>query len=397
MHITPSQRASKVTYAIRNIVHEAKKVEALGKKVIYCNIGDPNKFDFRTPPAMIEAVHQAMLKGENGYAPSSGIQEAREAVARHAREHNGIDTNPEMVFITAGASEAIEIALTALLDVGDDVLTPAPGYPLYHAVVTKIGARLNPYYLDEARGWLPDLEDIKAKITPRTKGIVIINPNNPTGAVYDRETLLSIIEIARSRRLIIFADEIYDKLIFDKSHISLASLCDDVPVITLNGLSKSYLAPGWRTGWMIIKNLKATDEYFLTIRKLLDARLCSVGPQQFAIKAALEGSQDHIRETLAKLRERRDLIHSRLNSIGGISCVKPESAFYAMPRLDSERFATDEDFVLELVRETGVLFVHGSGFEIKPGKKYFRVVYLPQTALLKEALDLLEHFMKKKG
>lgn len=397
MNINPSQRAQCVTYAIRNIVHVAKELERDGKKIIYCNIGDPCKFDFSTPAHMIEAVYAAMKNGENGYAPSSGIEEARTAILEHVTHYNHIETSRDKIFITAGASEAIEISLTALLNPGDNVLTPAPGYPLYSAVINKIGAHFNPYYLDEKNNWFPDMEDLEKKINSHTKGIVIINPNNPTGAVYDRECLLKLLEIARSHRLVLFADEIYDKLLFEKTHISAASLCSDVPVITFNGLSKSYLVPGWRTGWMIISNLTTSDPYFGCIQKLLDARLCSVSPQQFAIKAALNGPQDHIQETLRKLRQRRDLLHERLNRIPGIHCVKPESAFYAMPRLDSRKFDTDEDFVLELVRETGVLFVHGSGFEIRPGTKYFRIVFLPQTELLEEALDKLEEFMKTRG
>lgn len=397
MSVIPSERAQRVTYAIRNIVHIAKELEKEGKKIIYCNIGDPCKFDFSTPSHMIEAVYNAMKRGENGYAPSSGYDEAREAILQHVRQYNHINVGIDQIFMTTGASEAIEIALTAILNPGENVLTPAPGYPLYNAVINKIGGELNPYYLDEEQNWFPDLTDLEKKINKKTKGIVIINPNNPTGAVYDRDILLRLIEIASKYHLVLFADEIYDKLLFEKKHLSIASLCDDVPVITFNGISKSYLAPGWRTGWMIISNIAQGNEYYMCIQKLLDARLCSASPQQFAVSAALKGPQDHIKETLNKLRERRDLIHERLNNIPGISCVKPEAAFYAMPRLDSKKFATDEEFVLELVRDTGVLFVHGSGFETKPGKKYFRVVFLPQTELLAEALEKLEDFLKRRG
>jgi alanine-synthesizing transaminase len=396
MKIIPSIRAARVTYAIRNIVHAAKQVEAQGKKIIYCNIGDPCKFDFTTPSHMIEAVHEAMRRGENGYAPSMGIEEARKAVSEHVKSYNKFDAPSDRVFITAGASEAIEIALTALLNPGEGILIPAPGYPLYGAVLNKIGAAMTPYYLDDSRGWFPDLEDIERKITKDIKGIVIINPNNPTGAVYDREILLGLIEIARRHSLVLFSDEIYDKLLFDKSHLSIAALCSDVPVITFNGLSKSYLAPGWRTGWMIVSNLAVDDDYFSCIKKLLDARLCCVGPQQFAIAPALQGSQQHIKETLDKLRSRRDLVYERLNSMPGVSCVKPEAAFYAMPRIDTKIFAGDEEFVMEFLRESGVLFVHGSGFETRPGTQYFRVVFLPQMELLREAFDKLESFLKKR-
>ncbi len=393
MTVSPSLNSSNVTYAIRNIVAEAKKIEAGGKKILYCNIGDPCKFDFETPVHIIEAVVEAMKRGDNGYAPSPGIEQARQAVAKHMAGYNKVNVSPEKVFLTSGGSEAIELALTALLNPGENVLTPAPGYPLYNAVLTKIGARLNPYYLDD--GWNPDPQEIKSKINDKTKAIILINPNNPTGKMYDLELLNEIISIARQHNLVIFSDEIYDKLLFEKKHISIASLCGDVPVITLNGMSKSYLVPGWRVGWMAISNLDDNDPYFLTIKRLLDARLCSPGPQQYAIKAALEGPQDHLIEVNQKLRERRDLVYGRLNKIDGISCVKPDAAFYAMAQLHSDKFKTDEEFVLQLLRETGVLFVHGSGFETKPGTKSFRVVFLPNTEILNEALDKLEEFMKK--
>lgn len=394
VNIVPSVKAGTVTYAIRNIVHEASKVESSGKKVIYCNIGDPCKYDFQTPAHMVDAVLRAMKDGHNGYTPSSGIPSAREAVARHAAEQRGIGTSADRVFLTTGASEAIEIALTALLNEGENVLTPAPGYPLYNAVLNKLGAVLNPYYLDEERDWAPDVADMAAKINVKTKGIVLINPNNPTGSVYSEEVLLEILELARKHGLVVFADEIYDKLIFDKKHVSVASLCDDVPVITFNGLSKSYLVPGWRVGWMMLSNLELSSPYAATITRLLDARLCSPGPQQYAVQAALEGPQDHLAAVKEKLRARRDITYDRLNAIDGISCRKPEGAFYAMPRIDSASFADDEEFVLALLRETGVLFVNGSGFQVKPGTKYFRVVFLPQPEILEEAFDKLENFMK---
>ena len=395
MIINPSKTASSVTYAIRNIVAEAKKIEAQGMKILYCNIGDPCKFDFQTPKHIISAVTDAMLRGENGYAPSPGIEEARVAVSNHMADYNKVNVKSDKIFITSGGSEAIELALTALLNPGENVLTPAPGYPLYNAVIKKIGAVLNPYYLDEE--WNPDPKDIEQRINEKTKAIIIINPNNPTGKMYSPETLKEIISIAEKHNLVIFSDEIYDKLLFDKKHTSIASLTNNVPVLTINGMSKSYLVPGWRVGWMAVSNIEDDSPYFITLKRLLDARLCSPGPQQFAIKAALEGPQDHLIEVGKKLRERRDLVYNRINKIKGTSCVQPDAAFYAMAQLHSDKFSTDEEFVLKLLRETGVLFVHGSGFEVKPGTKSFRIVYLPQTEILNEALDKLEEFMNKNG
>lgn len=300
---------------------------------------------------------------------------------------------PDKVFLTTGASEAIELALTALLDENDNVLTPAPGYPLYNAVINKIGAELNPYYLKEENDWAPDIDDIEAKVNKRTKAIVLINPNNPTGSVYAKQTLLKILETARKHGLVVFADEIYDKLLFEKEHVSIASLCDDVPVITLNGMSKAYLVPGWRVGWMMISNLDESSDYFRTITRLLDARLCSPGPQQFAIKPALEGPQDHLIQVKNKLRQRRDIVYERINAIKGLSCRKPQGAFYAMPSIHTDHFKTDEAFILSLLQTEGVLFVHGSGFQAKPGSQSFRIVFLPQPEILNEAFDKLEHFM----
>ncbi len=393
MEIIPSQNAGKVTYAIRNIIAEAKKVEASGKKILYCNIGDPCIFDFQTPRHIIDAVTEAMNRNKNGYAPSPGIEEGREAVAKHLASYNNIKIKPESVFLTAGGSEAIELALTALVSAEENVLTPAPGYPLYNAVITKIGAVLNPYYLNDE--WDLDPSEIESRINEKTKAIIIINPNNPTGKMYDEETLRKVIDIALKHKLVIFSDEIYDKLLFEKKHVSIAALTQEVPVITLNGMSKAYLVPGWRVGWMALSNIETDSPYYTTVRRLLDARLCSPGPQQYAIKAALEGPQDHLTEVLGKLKKRRDIVYDRLNRIPGIKCTKPDAAFYAMPEIEDERFSSDEEFVLKLLRETGVLFVNGSGFQTKPGRKFFRVVFLPQEEVLNEAFDKLETFLKK--
>jgi alanine-synthesizing transaminase len=395
MEIIPSSKASEVTYAIRNIVHKAKEVEKGGKKILYCNIGDPCKFDFAVPDHLIEAVIGAMAKGRNGYVPSQGIDEAREAVARHMASHKGFSPGACDVLITSGASEAIELCLTALLNPGENVLIPAPGYPLYEGVLRKIGAAINHYYLDERRGWHPDIEDMCSRIDGKTKGIVIINPNNPTGALYDKALLEEIIALARRKNLVLFSDEIYDKLVYEGTHISPASLCSDVPIVTFNGLSKSYLVPGWRVGWMIFSNLPASSAYRQCVSKLADARLCAPGPVQYAVKAALEGPQDHIALTLEKLRRRAEITCRRLNAIPEITCIAPRAAFYAMAVLKPGIFASDEDFVLKLLEETGVLFVHGSGFGSRQGLQSFRVVFLPQDEILEQAFDLLEEFMAR--
>ena len=391
----PAERTHHVKYAIRNVVAEAKKLEAAGRKILYLNVGDPLKYDFPAPPHLIEAVHRAMRDGHNGYAPSAGIPGAREAIAAEATRRGIQDVSPEDVIVTAGASEAIEMAMTALLNPGDSVLLPSPGYPLYNAVAGKIGAEVIPYYLDEERGWSLNLAELDAAVGPRTKAVVVGNPNNPTGAVYDRETLLGLLEIARRRKLVVLSDEIYDKLVYDRPHVATASLATDVPVLTFNGLSKAYLACGWRIGWVVFGHSRLAPELRAAAMRLADARLCAPAPAQHAIAPALEGPQDHIPTMMRKLRQRRDLVVSRLNAIHGISVVAPEGAFYMMPRVQLPGVTSDEAFVLQLLRESGVLFVHGSGFGQKPGTHHFRVVYLPQPEVLESACDLLDTFVRK--
>jgi alanine-synthesizing transaminase len=392
--IKPAARIENVRYAIRNIVAEAQKVEATGKRILYLNVGDPLKFDFRTPQHLIEAVTRAMQEGKNGYAPSSGIPEARRAIAQDAEGRGMKGVAPDDVLVTAGASEAIEMALTALLEPGEAVLMPSPNYPLYDAVVSKLGAVSIPYHLDEVNRWSLDLEELEAKVTPKTRAIVICNPNNPTGGHYGETVLLGLLDFARRHGLVVYSDEIYDRLVYEGTHIATAALAQDVPIICFNGLSKAYLACGWRVGWMIFCNPHLTRELRAAVQRLADARLCSPAPQQYAVAPALQGSQAHIPEMMARLRQRRDLTVRRLNAIPGISCVEPAGAFYCMPRIQLPGVADDEAWVLRLLRETGVLFVHGSGFGQRPGTQHFRVVFLPPAEVLSQAYDLLEQFVR---
>jgi alanine-synthesizing transaminase len=388
--IKPASRLDEVRYAIRDLAVLADQVAKTGKKILPLNIGDPLKFDFRTPEHLVEAVHRAMRDNKNGYAASSGVPEALDAIRTEA-ERKGI-RNILDVFVTTGVSEAVDICLTALLDTADNVLCPIPEYPLYSAIVAKLGAPQNGYMLDEANGWEPDLRDIERKINPHTRAIVFINPNNPTGAIYSRQTLEGIAEIARRHNLIVFADEIYDKLTLEGEHISLASLAPDVPVITFGGLSKGYLAPGWRIGWAVASGPEAVmRQYIEGINKLLRARLCANSPIQYAIKPALLGSQDHLVEVLAKLRARRDITQNWCESTPRVSCVKPLGAFYAFPRIDIPE--SDELFVKELLMKTGVLVVHGSGFGQTRGSAHFRIVFLPEESVLSAAYQAIAAFM----
>jgi len=390
--IKPARRTENIEYAVRDIVLVAEEAKKKGKKLLFLNIGDPIQYDFRTPEPLVEATYQAMRENLTGYSASEGVDEAIEAIRQEARSH-GIE--PADIFVTTGASEAIDFALTALVNEGENVLVPYPGYPLYTAILAKLGAEPNPYYLDEDNAWQPDLADIESKINEKTRAIVIINPNNPTGAVYSEETLRGIIEIAKKYHLVIFSDEIYDKLVFDgKRHIPIASLDKDVPVVTFNGLSKCYLAPGFRIGWGIVSGPREVVKDFVeAIHKLARARLSTSHPKQYAIPVALNGNQNHLREVIEKLERRRNLTVEMLNDIPGISCVKPQGAFYAFPRIDIPG-VSDREFVKELIAETGVVVVHGSGFGQKPGTAHFRVVFLPPEEVLAEAYDRIKKFMK---
>lgn len=393
--VKAAARLAEVRYAIRDLAVLAEEVTRQGKAVLPLNIGDPLKFDFRTPPHMIEAVVKAMRDGQDGYAPSLGIPEAIEAVRAEA-ERNGI-RNIQSVFMTAGVSEAVDVCLAALLDPGENVLTPSPEYPLYSAVLAKIGAPLNAYMLEESNGWQPDLEQLSSRISSGTRALVVINPSNPTGAVYSRQTLEAIAEIARQKNLLIFSDEIYDKLILDDDcpYTSMAALAPDLPVVTFNGLSKSYLVPGWRVGWTVVSGpAAALKPYIEGIHKLLRARLCSNHPQQYAVRPALEGPQDHLEEVRRKLRRRRDLTFEWCNTTPRLSCVKPRGAFYAYPRLEIPE--SDEDFVRDLLLEKQILVVHGSGFGQAPGTRHVRIVFLPDEPTLARAYAGIADFMRER-
>jgi alanine-synthesizing transaminase len=389
--ISAARRLENVRYPIRDLTSVADQVIQQGHKILPLNIGDPISFDFQTPSHLIEAVHKAMKDGRNGYAPSPGVREALEAIRGEAAR-KGI-TSVQDVFVTNGVSESVDICLTGLVNVGENILTPCPDYPMYSAVLAKLGIELNTYFLNEDDGWQPDLVDVQRKITPRTRGIVLINPNNPTGSVCSRRMLEQIAEFARRHNLIIFADEIYDKLILDDDqHVAMASVAPDVPVVTFGGMSKSYLAPGWRIGWGIVSGeAAAVKPYVEGIHRLLRARLCANHPEQYAIKAALEGPQGHLAEVRQKLRSRRDLTVNWCNSTPRLSCVSPRGAFYAYPRLEIPE--GDDIFVKELCLQKHVLVVHGSGFGQKPGTKHFRIVFLPDEATLAQAYAAIAEFI----
>ena len=363
------------SYAIRNIVAEARAVEARGQTVRYLNIGDPVAFGFKTPSHIVEAAVTAMRDGHNGYLASAGIAPAREAVAADYTQR-GVTVSPDRVLITTGTSEAIDLALNALVNEGEEVLVPLPTYPLYTAVLAKIGAVPRYYRTDPARGWLPDLDSLRALVSERTRVLVVIDPNNPTGAVYPASVRRSLIEFADRHDLTILADEVYGELGFEGAVPPLGTLAPDAPIISLSSLSKAYLAPGWRAGWLVVSATPRMDAALAAMKKLADGRLCSPGPMQYAVVAALTGDRSHQPLFRKALAERAHLTTQMLNAIPGVSCVEPRAAFYALPSVSLPPGKSDEDYVLALLRETGILTVHGSGFGMRPEDGFLRIVFL---------------------
>lgn len=386
-----SSRVNAFSYAIRNIVAEARKVEAAGRKVQYLNIGDPVQFGFQTPRHLVEAVDRAMRDGYNGYVPSAGIAPAREAVANEYTSR-GMPVTADRVVITQGTSEGIELALSVLVDPGDEVLVPTPTYPLYTAVASKIGARAVYYRTDPDRGWQPDLDDIRRKTTSATRALVVIDPNNPTGAVYPAETRRALVDFAERAGLTILADEVYGDVAFDRPAPLLGSLAPDAPIISFSSLSKAYLAPGWRTGWLVVGRTPRLDDVLGGIRKMADGRLCSPGPMQYAVAPALEGDRSHQREFAAALETRARLTTTRIEAIAGMRCVMPRAAFYAMPQVLLPPGKTDEDYVLGLLRTAGILCVYGSGFGMPADQGYFRIVFLASPDELGGIYDRMAEF-----
>jgi len=386
-----AQRVNRFTYAIRNIVAEAQRVEATGKRVRYLNIGDPVAFGFQTPPHLVETVERAMRDGHNGYGPSAGLAPAREAVAAE-NTTRGFPVSADRVFLTAGTSEGIELALTAMVDADGEVLVPMPTYPLYTAVLAKIGARARFYRTDPAHGWMPDLDHLTSLITPATRVLVVIDPNNPTGAVYSTSTRRALVELADHHGMAMLADEVYADLGYDGPVAPIGSLDPDAPIISFSSLSKAYLAPGWRAGWMAVGRSPRMDAVVGAIRKLADGRLCSTVPMQYAIAAALTGDRSHQTSFRAALKERAALTADALNAMPGVTCVAPAGAFYAMPQIALPPGRTDEDYVLALLRETGVLCVYGSGFGLPPADGFLRIVFLASPAELREIYGLMAEF-----
>lgn len=392
--IAPSIRTANFHYAIRTLVSAAEALEQNGRKVIYLNIGDPQAYGFRPPTHVVEAVASALRDGFTGYAHSAGLHAARTAVAAYA-SGLGAPTIAEQVMITSGASEAADLVLTALVNEGDEVLLPAPGYPIYPAILSKLGAIARYYKLDPARGWQPAAEEIEELITNRTRALVLINPNNPTGTIIPDKTTKQTLELAARQKLLVIADEVYRELCFEKPPTSASVLAQeiDVPLITLESLSKTHLVPGWRIGWMRYTHEEQMRELTGAIGRLATGRLCSPTPAQYAVAPALEGSREFQKDFLREIKSRRDLCVDHIRSIADLSCEIPAAAFYLMIKAEGLGGRTDEQFVLDLLNETGVLLVPGSGFGMDPEQGYFRMVYLANEATLEEVFHSIERFL----
>jgi len=391
-----TKRTRSVEYAIRDVIAFAKKLEKEGKKIVYLNIGDPVKFDFKTPVHVKQALTKAVEEDYNWYAPSEGLPELREAVCEKERKVNGVHIQPENVIVTQGISEGIQMLMAAVVEAGDDVLVPGPTYPPYMSYAKFFGGKTVSYETVEEDNWQPNLDDLRGKITAKTRAIVVINPNNPCGALYNEKVTKEIVNLAGEHNLLLISDEIYDRIVFKQGFVSTAHVAKDVSVVGMNGFSKTYLMTGWRLGYMYFHDPEAKlKELKECVEKQTRVRLSANTPVQKAGVAALRGPQRHIAEMVKKLKERRDYAWKRLNQIKGVSCTKPEGAFYVFPKVDGvgSRWKTDGDFARQLLQETGVLVVHGSGFDPVYGSKHFRAVILPPVKMLETAFDRLDRFM----
>lgn len=396
--IKKSSKLDNVLYDVRGpVVDEATRMEENGTNVLKLNIGNPAPFGFRTPDEIVYDMQRQLTECE-GYSAAKGLFSARKAIMQYAQVKGIPNLSIEDIYTGNGVSELINLSMSALLDDGDEVLVPAPDYPLWTACVTLAGGKAVHYICDEQADWYPDLADIRKKVNDRTKAIVIINPNNPTGALYPKEVLQAIVEIAREHQLILFSDEIYDRLVMDEEkHVSIASLAPDLFCVTYSGLSKSHMIAGFRIGWMVLSgNKKIAKDYMQGLNMLSNMRLCSNVPAQSIVQTALGGYQsvDNYIIPGGRIYEQREYIYNALNDIPGISAVKPKAAFYIFPRLDTKKFniRDDERFALDLLKEKKILIIHGGGFNWQQ-PDHFRVVYLPRIEILKEAAGNLADFL----
>jgi alanine-synthesizing transaminase len=389
-----SNRISNVEYAIRDITLHARQYEKAGKKIIYLNIGDPVKYDFPTPDHIKKALIDAVSSNFNYYADSEGILELRQAIVKKESQ-KGLSITVEDVLVTNGISEGLDMVTASIVEPNSEILMPGPYYPPYASYVKFYGGKPIEFKITE--DGTPDLDDIKSKITPKTRALCVINPNNPTGEVFDSKSLKQLIDVASEHDIYIICDEIYDRLVFDKEFTGIGKVAKEAPLILLNGFSKVYLMTGWRCGYVCMNSdCQKLENIRNNIPKLARVRIATNLPVQKAAVAALEGPQGYIAQTVTKLKKRRDLVVKRLNEIDGISCKLPNGAFYTFPKILHNVWKDDKDFVLDLLDKTGILTVHGSGFG-ELGKGHFRIVYLPNEQVLEQAMDKLASFVNTRN
>lgn len=393
MRLKVSDRTHGVEYAIRDITAYANKYRARGKEIIYLNIGDPVKFDFKTPEHIKKALVDAVNRDENYYADSEGLPELRKAIVEK-ESAKGLSVSEEDVIVTNGVSEGLDMTLASIVDPNSEVLMPGPYYPPYSSYAKFYGGKPVEFKLHE--DGRPDLEDLRKKITPRSRALCIISPNNPTGEVFDRKSLQQLIDIATEHDLYVICDEIYDKITFDSQFTGIGKVAKDAPIVLLNGFSKAYLMTGWRCGYICMNSQsRKLDQFREDVPKLARVRIASNLPVQHAAIEALRGPQDHIPAMVEKLRKRRDYVLKRLAGMG-IQCRLPRGAFYAFPKINlGNRWKDDQHFVIDLLNSTGVLTVHGSGFGFAYGSGHFRIVYLAPEEILEKAMDKLETFLNE--
>ena len=394
---TKSHKLDNVLYDVRGpVADEAARMEAAGTHILKLNIGNPAPFGFRTPDEVVYDMSQ-QLPDTEGYSPSKGLFSARKAIMQYAQLKNIPNVSIDNIYTGNGVSELINLSLSALLDNGDEVLVPSPDYPLWTACVNLAGGTAVHYVCDEDSEWYPDIDDMPTKITDKTKAIVIINPNNPTGALYPKEVLQQIVDLAREHQLMIFSDEIYDRLVMDGlEHISIASLAPDLFCVTFSGLSKSHMIAGWRVGWMVLSgNKRLAKDYIEGLNMLANMRMCSNVPAQSVVQTALGGHQS-VKDYLVpggRIYDQRELVYNMLNDIPGITAVKPKAAFYIFPKIDVKKFNihSDEQFALDLLHDKHILISHGGAFNWQE-PDHFRVVYLPRISMLKETIGEIGDF-----